>query len=257
MKIFIPTRGRVDNQVTLKSWWLGYQDVCFVVPECEEHLWSIYQRSVVPDDFTIEDIRQHILELPGDRHLVLDDDLKLFRRERPTKRLREATYSDAMELLRQIEARMDDGYVHGAVGFRAFNNRFEDFDLEQENMVALCAHFYRADIVRAEGVSFNPVVPLKEDLHFTLSLLELGYPNVVIQEWVHNQEYSYVPEDGGCGRYRTPDYVSETSRNLRALHPEVVSLRDKVRADGSKVIENRIQWKKAHCLKQENRKWTT
>lgn len=240
LKIFVPTRGRLDRQITLG--WI--QDVTMVVPECEERHWD-EPKIVVPDAFCFSDVRQVILSDPAERHLVLDDDLLLYRR---TDKLRKATPTDVISLLHWIETKMDEGYVHGGVGFRAFNNQYADDDLERENMVCICAHFYRADVLRAEGLRYD-AIPGKCDLHSTLSLLELGYPNVVTNEWVHHQECG---KPGGCSRYRTPEMVSESSRILQRLHPEVVTLRDKKGMD-----ETRISWKKALGIKEHLRKWNT
>jgi len=248
MKIFIPTRGRIDKQITR----VNFPNAIMVVPECEADAWKwcASEYHVVSDDWGINQIRQYILEQEGDHHLVIDDDLHLFRRDRPSKRLKKASWSDIVDMLQWFQSKFDEGYVHGSMGFRVFNNQYEDDELEQENKIATGAHFYRADVVRAEGFRFD-ALPNKEDIHLTLSMLELGYPNIVTQEWVHHQEYAAGPEHGGIGRYRTPELISESSRTLQQLHPEVVSLRDK---DG--VVETRIQWKKALGIKEHERKWT-
>lgn len=209
---------------------------------------------VVPDRYKFSEVRQHILQDPAERHLVLDDDLFLYRRKHGL--LEKATLQDVKELLQRIEGYMDDGYVHGGVGFRAFNNQYADDDLEQENIVCICAHFYRADVLRYESLHYD-AIPGKCDLHSTLTLLELGYPNIVTNEWVHHQECGLKASQGGVARYRTPEFISKTSRILQCLHPKVVTLRDKTQKDGSQVVETRISWKKAFCLKEHLRKWTT
>ena len=65
MKIFLPTRGRIDKQVSKKALFLDEgceYEVVFVVPECESQHWPGYNTMVVPNDWRMAQIRQFIMD---------------------------------------------------------------------------------------------------------------------------------------------------------------------------------------------------
>ena len=92
LQVFILTSGRVDHQQTLKSLsctsrWYESIDLKIVIPESEKVLWEkAHPRWVsflhcVNENWRVEDIRQHVLNnFQGNLHLVLDDDLILYRK---------------------------------------------------------------------------------------------------------------------------------------------------------------------------------
>lgn len=240
MKIFIPTRGRINRQDTLE--YLKLFDPIMVVPQCEESHWKDYRRLVVPDHFKFSEIRQFIAEQDGDKHCVIDDDLKLYRRCEDSTKLRGVTEGEVFALLSKI-SRLLDKYAHGGVSAREGNNHM-DFP-GVENTRCMRWHFYRPEVLREERFDFREVVT-KQDFHCTLWLLERGFPNYVISEFAHNQRGSNV--DGGCSSYRTQEVMDAGAEKLATLHPEFVKVVEKETksAWGGGVRKDvRIQWKKA------------
>jgi hypothetical protein len=259
--IFVPTRGRVGDQTTRKRFFLDYVPwtVVYVVPECEKHLWAIEDDiKVVPDDWGISNIRHAIVydwkDYGDPHHLVMDDDLVFLRRVAPTnvKQRSDTTLGDAVECFERMESYLKDGFVHGAISIRSGNNRCPD--VCAYNTRALNAHFYDAETLVGEGVRYDDV-PVMQDFHMTLNLLELGYQNVVDYEFITGQQ-DHKP--GGCSRYRTVEMIRRTIDQLAELHPGFVKLRVKEvknpLAPQAELPDVTIYWKKAFGSRAHERK---
>lgn len=214
MKIFIPTRGRIGNQLTLEA--IKHHKPIIVAPQCEAHHWS--NPLVVSDAWNFSQIRQFILQQPGKRHVVFDDDLRFVRRTEGTT-LRQTTPRDIDEMFDWIRAKFDEGFIHGGISARQGNNWVKDSEKQIGREVR--AHFYDADYVRATPFDFRNV-QLRQDFHFTLSMLRRGEPNVICYEFAQDQANSDTP--GGCSRYRTPQLMEEQAYALQALHPDYVKV---------------------------------
>lgn len=249
MQIFIPTRGRVDKQLTRERAFLDElpYPVNYIVPECEKHFWG-EMAEAIPDDWNISRIRQYILETftSDPFHVVIDDDLRFARRVPGGTTLRNSTKEDILEMFQWVENTLSEGWVHGGISPRFCNVRRPD-DVEYNTRI-LRFHFYNRDFVSATGFKFTDIAS-KQDFHFTLSMLEAGYPNIQCNLFTHDQNDSN--QAGGCSRYRTPQHNEETSRRLAELHPGVVRVVEKTTATawgGGTRIDVIVSWKKA--LKQ-------
>ena len=90
MIIYIPTRGRADNQVTLSFFPEDMRkDVVLVIDEDEKHLYENKydcKYMVIPEDIKgIAKKRQYIHKHTEDKKIVmLDDDLRFYMRKSPT-----------------------------------------------------------------------------------------------------------------------------------------------------------------------------
>ena len=85
-----------------------------------------------------------------------------------------------------------------------------------------------------------------EDFHVTLSLLELCFPNLVMQDFACGQAASNAP--GGCSLYRDAKLQSQAAMNLAAAHPgfvKVVTKNAKSWQGMNTRTDVRVQWKKA------------
>lgn len=276
MLVFIPTRGRFHQQFTRRWFHLDRLhgvngiEVFYVVPECELRQWEEDQwingekwpppvsRRVftVPDEYRFSDIRQHILEyFPQDPyHICIDDDMYIYRRAPGDTKLLTATPEDVLAMFEWIHTQLDvEGFAHGGVSGREGNNR--EPDQEVMNTRCMRLHFYNRNILMAEGLKFTDIAA-KQDFHMTLSLLELGYPNVVNFEFAHNQVESNSP--GGCSRYRDAKMLEEMAHRLKELHPDFVTVVDKETKGsfgGGVRKDVRIAWKKALGTRASDRKW--
>lgn len=141
------------------------------------------------------------------------------------------------------------GYVHGSLSQRGGNNHCP----ESEKFIgrATDCHFYNAEILQAEGIRFNDVI-LRQDFHATLSLLELGYPNVIDHEFMAGQKDG---EPGGCQAYRTHEMLAEQAHLLASLHPGLVTVTSKSRKGGfGDSTDVRMAWQKAFATRVKDRK---
>jgi hypothetical protein len=86
-----------------------------------------------------------------------------------------------------------------------------------------------------------------EDFDVTLQLLRLGYANIVLAQWVHNQRGSGA--SGGCSTYRTMDMQAKAAKGLAKLHAPFVNVvyKQTSHAWGGQARQDVvIAWKKAY-----------
>ena len=253
MRIFVPTRARIGKQITRRKFFLDQVPyrVSIIVPESERDAYirahsKTKEILVVPDEFKLSDIRQWVVDEFRDdpRHCFFDDDLDLLRRKAPTDvhMTGKTTLKDALECFQRIEYWFDEGYVHGSLSQRSGNNTVaEAFKLVGRSVDA---HFYDANVIHNAGIKINAVV-LRQDFHTTLSLLELGYPNVIDYEFICGQ--SYLVQPGGCQVYRTHEMLEQQAYLLQSLHPKYVTVTQKERVGGFGVSTDvRMAWRKAY-----------
>ena len=114
-------------------------------------------------------------------------------------------------------------------------------------------HAFQRDILLKDNIRFD-ILPLMEDFHVTLSLLELGYPNLVLQNFCWGQIASNNP--GGCSLYRNMQMQKDAATKLHELHPKFVKIITKKNKTGWKDMDERtdvrIQWKKAFGTKYDD-----
>lgn len=261
MRIFIPTRARIGRQITRSRFFLDHikdYPVTYVVPESEQRRYlETYPKSdvlVVPDEYKLSDIRQHLVDecrAPDPFHCCFDDDLVLLRRKAPTDihQRSDMRLQDAQEALERCEYWLKAGYAHGSLSQRAGNNN-EPSPLKVIGR-ATDTHFYNANIIHGEGIKINAVM-LRQDFHTTLSLLELGYANIIDHEFMSGQTDG---KPGGCEVYRTKQMLEEQAHLLASLHPDFVKVVTKVRKGGfGESTDVRVQWVKAFESRLQDRK---
>lgn len=264
MRIFIPTRGRIDRQITMRDAFLDHikamYPVFYVVPDCDYKQWNTGRHHVlrVSDDFKFSDIRQYIAEYEvwkDPYHVCIDDDLTFFCRQDPECiDLFKASQDDIENMFRWMELQMiTQKFAHGGISAREGNNHVED-DYATNTRCMRC-HFYDARVIKGEELKYTDVAA-RQDFHMTLSLLERGYPNIVSYVFAQNQ-MGGSDTPGGCSRYRTPEFLEATAKRLQELHPEfvkVVEKETKTSWGGGKRIDVQMAWKKAYRSKMDWRK---
>ena len=256
MEILICTHGRVNRQLTYDSLPYDVQkDVKFVIQEREVDAWRLkyplYERYLVllPDEVRdLPSTREWIQHNMGPKVCMMDDDLvfSVRRYDEPTK-FRPPTEEDMVSMFEEIEYQLDH-YAHVGVSHREGANRNIGRYVIINRMMRVLA--YRTDIVVKEGVISNRT-PDIEDFDVTLQLLRKGYPNCILNNWVHNQGGS--DQSGGCSEYRTPQTHDRDVRIFAEHHKDFVSVVKKVTKDKWCADENgertdvRIAWKKAYA----------
>jgi len=252
MIIAIPSINRVSEQPTIEV-LPAARFINLVVPEHQRAAYmgkyGDYNTKVIghPDDLTnIGEVRHWILEqFRGEKVLMMDDDLVFFKRrsDEPDK-FTNAYSADLDAMLRDCDYALDT-HCHIAVATREGGNRnTDDFIINSRGLRVLG---YDTEKVLNAGVRFNRI-PVMEDFDITLQLMRKGYPNCIVNRFVHNQAHG-SGASGGCSTYRTLELQAKAAHALQALHPEfvtVVKKKTKTAWGGVERTDVRIQWKKAY-----------
>lgn len=260
MKIFIPTYGRADKQVTLENLPPSLQKRTILVLQSQdsrEHrdtyeeycskfgcdLWILPPRIK-----TISPTRQYIMSAAHkakiQKLVMLDDDLKFDtrRKDDPTKFLT-STSREITQLFKRIEKELDNYYHVGVLAREGGNRVTEDITFNTRMMRVLA---YDVGFFSYKKIKFDRV-PLQEDFDVTLQLLRKGYPNAVLCGWVQGQGSSNA--EGGCSHFRTIELHNENAEKLQKLHPDFVTVVEKETKgawNGQPRLDVRVQWKKAY-----------
>lgn len=253
MQIYVPTRSRAGTQITLAN-LPTLDNVTIVVnyDQVDEYYRKVSSVNMLvcpPDVDTIGKVRQfictqHDVGKYGPKLLMLDDDLKFFARrtDDPTK-FRPINGTKEVDLMIKTIDKLLDGYAHAGILAREGGNRvLEKYEHSTRLLRALA---YRVDVMRKHDVRFDRLIVM-EDFDVALQLLELGYPNVRVQEYVQDQTRSNAP--GGCSTYRTLARQEEGALGLARLHPPFVTVvhkQTKTAWNGQERTDVMIAWKKA------------
>ena len=257
MRIFICTHGRFGRQITYDNLPQAIQNkVEFVIQERELKFWdkSDYSLVLLPDHVrTLPDTREWLQHNVEGKIVMMDDDLvfAVRRVDDPTK-FRAPEGDDLVGLFDEIEEQLEP-YVHVGVSHREGANRRTEPYLEVGRMMRVLA--YQTDVVVRERVISNRT-PDVEDFDVTLQLLRKGYPNRIINTFVHNQSGSN--QTGGCSEYRTPQTHERDIKIFANHHKDFVKVvkkktKDKWCADkNGERTDVIIQWKKAYESSKNN-----
>lgn len=242
MRIYIPTRGRVDRQVTLRSlpdslrgrtWLVAPKDE---VPELKKIHKNVLTQP--PHISTIAAKREWIVKQhKGDKLIMLDDDMGFYARG-PKGLIKEYATDKVIEALFQwVEDQLDD-FAHVGISSRMGNNRVEETEKRTTRMMHAIA--YHVPTMK-RCVTFNRVA-MREDFDYTLQLLRAGYDNIVKYD-VCVAPGSYGAK-GGCADERTVQKSDEEAEKLAKLHPALVKVvqKDYLGVPRKEVV---VQWKKA------------
>lgn len=283
LTVAMRTRERLDNQLTLRKFFLeelvnklDWIDLRILVPEFErqeykrKHSWTAKYLRSVPDDFRCGDTSQFISDnFKNDYVLSLDDDLQLDRRRNPltTSQAGAAgTFQDVCDAMLRVKHWLNKGYAHGGFSLRPYNFQIEG-SASKENCRICRAMFWNNKVVKQEGLRFDDTTS-RSDFHMTLSLLELGFPNICDFEFMVGEngagkgDKGGTNTPGGCSRYRTPEFQLAQAELLKKLHPETVSVifkskvspsAMKMAISGKGIPDVRVQWAKALGLKSNQR----
>jgi len=242
VKIYIPTRGRVDRQITLRSLPVSLRGRTWLVAPRDEvlALKKLHKNVLTqPDEVTtIAAKREWIVKQhKGDKLIMLDDDMGFYARG-PKGLIKEyATDKVIEDLFQWVEDQLDD-FAHVGISSRMGNNRVEE-EVKRTSRMMHAIAFHVPTMKRV--VQFNRVA-MREDFDYTLQLLKAGYDNIVKYD-VCVAPGSYGAK-GGCADERTVKKSDEEAEKLAALHPGLVKVvqKDYLGVPRKEVV---VQWKKA------------
>jgi hypothetical protein len=279
LQLYIPTRGRVNMQLTLKNMpekWRERTTLVCPKEEATKHMinWPDVICVVQPDPkMTIAQKRKWIFETAAKRKhekiMMLDDDLSFCPRyEHPKefegyqekvsgtwkKYLQE--HPEAAGLYKcsdpndpkidlaftRIEQMLDD-YHHGGLGPRLMNNNLPgEFML---NKRAIYATAYRVSTVLKHATLGR--IETREDIDLTLQLLKKGFENA-IYVWCPVEQYELYGAEGGASLERTMVGSNKDAYKLAKLHPGLVKVVKKDYLVSTPRYEVVCQWEKAAQL---------
>lgn len=255
LNVYIPTRGRLRKQYTMNNFHLSTMplNIQFVVPECEcrefQELYPTAPNIVVPSHFKLGSVMEHIIkEWPGRYKLFIDDDLCLMRRRDPTSTKQtgsKGTRYDVQDLFDRVRYWFKQGYTHGGISLRQTNQFVKD-NWYKENTRCSGMLFYDTAVLIGENICADAVQD-RSDFHITLSLLELGYANIVDYEFMGGQVGNNAV--GGCTSYRTFDFMLSEALKLSRLHDHVDLVYKKLKTRAANpnpeqgVPDVRVGWK--------------
>ena len=254
MKIFIPTKSRVDNQRTLRFMPEDLRKQCvLVVDENEADDYRKVHKTllVVPNHLKgISAVRKYIWDTSDDpRICMLDDDLKFHIRSGDGHKLRSCEPDEYYKIFELLDRYMDMGYGHCGISDRNGNNRkvgnsVEELFEENTRYIRVLAY----DLNICKGRAKHGRVEVMEDFDIALQLLRNGVPNIVSYYYAQGQVQSNA--DGGCSTYRTQEVQAKAAEKMKLMHPDFVRVVEKETKTewgwGSRkdVV---ISWKKAYA----------
>lgn len=272
MKIFIPTRDRINAQFTWDNLSPDLRAATTLVcpaEEVEAHQ-KLGRNALARPPVRLSAVRQWLVDEACDGPdkgmspiIMLDDDLAFFVRKDPSAyNLRPADVNwetsnifDRLECLVLGEAPEGWGgpmktkkVVHAGLSPRQGSNwLFPAEVVETTRMNAV--HCILPAALRHYGIRYDDV-DMMEDYHVTLSLFEKGENNFQIADASWDQcKGSGAP--GGFSHYRTSERQAAAAHRLAELHPKTVKVVTKNQSSGSGAFSGvrtdvRVQWVQAY-----------
>ena len=252
MRIYIPTIGRVQDQITFRNLPTGWQARTFLVVSKEEQLQFVgYPIIVCPyqGKGSLGKVRHWIYETHNEigtdgRFIMMDDDISFYirRTDDPGKFLN-ATRRQVGYCIDSIFESLKR-YSHvGVISREGGNRRTEDFTVNTRLNRVLG---YNAMALNIEEVHFDRML-FMDDFDVALQLLRAGRKNLCLGMYAQGHRSSN--EAGGCSLYRTMEMQRKDALLLKKLHPEfvtVVQKQTKTAWGGQPRTDVRIAWKKAY-----------
>jgi hypothetical protein len=262
MRIYIPSRGRATITKTFSNLPPAVRkNAVYVVPKDEVAAYEAEGYPVISPPPSVNRIavtRQWIVEYhlthhkETDKLCMLDDDLSFHYRVPDggytcSTGGRAPDHKPIVAGFAQLE-RLLNSHAHAGIHIKFGSNYIVPGELVRNRRVCRAIAF-RASILKKHWprTKFG-VVPVQDDFDMTLSLLELGYPNVIVTDIVQEQTGGGSGSVGGASTYRDMKYHADSVHKLHARHPEfvkVVKKHTKVAWKGEERIDVVVAWKKA------------
>lgn len=248
MKIYIPTLGRTDNQVTLQNLpeKLKAKTIVVVQPHEEEALRKQHQHLLVlPENIKgIGKTRQYIIDkCHDDRILFIDDDLKFLKRNDESK-LKPATPEQIKQMYNWLNAKINDGYGLAGISAQQGNHIYKTEEVTLTRIYAI--YSLNIEVMKKCNIRFDEL-DLMEDFNVMLRLIRHGFLTVLNSHYAHAQKSANAK--GGCSEMRNAENQSFAARKLAKLHHPYVKVVKK-QSKSWRGMEERedvmIYWKKAY-----------
>jgi len=243
--VYIPTYKRAEVQQTLKSIDGAFRPY-LVVRGSEVQDYRRYESEaslIVLDNVdgigqTRDAIARHALSLRVGKFIMLDDDLKLFKRGQGGGKLKRCEGGDALKMVVRMSSLLCKADI---VGVSARQENFQN----KKDIAFNCRVNGLWGIRTAKAIKFPARLAMMEDFDMALRVLKDGGFSAKIYDFAYDQ---VTNAPGGCSEFRTRHRHDESAKMLARLHPGLVRLRQhkgKVGGEIAERLEVTISWKKA------------
>lgn len=230
--IFIPTKGRVDNQRFYDDYlkWVGpdlLEHIYLVCPTKEVALHEAKgRRAIGYDHENLSQSMNHIVHelgpAMGYTHVgMIDDDSKFAVRISPDAyNLRQAEPGDFGPLLEKVKSLLAIDPLVGICIRQNSNNAFPEDVIYcgRQNQ----AHFVDIAFFKEHDIQIDRVV-LKGDFYMTLSVLSTGHRNAIIADYTIDQ-WGSSNAPGGVSAYRTFERMNQSAYAIQEMFPRHVEI---------------------------------
>lgn len=272
MIIIIPTYRRADRQTTLNGLPPAWQKKTVLVCDKQDRRALMQDRTVsktgcrlqVCPSETIAQKRAWIIQwyaehAPGEKIIMLDDDLRFCRRDysrKPTF-IAKATHEDIDLMLRLVEKKLEK-FAHVGIAARQGNNNLEAQQRKNHGLSTPKELRWWPNYRMIYALGYNTKILMKEcklgriehreDMDYTMQLLRKGYPNRVLVEWTVDQLYN---SRGGASVDRKIEDSNTDAEKLARLHPGLVKVVERKYKQSVPRKEVVCYWKKAYDWSQK------
>ena len=224
-RIYIPTLGRHDNQITYNSLPTKWKKiVTMVVQEKEKHLYKYdCEYYVIGNDVGIAKTRELIYRYAGaQNYIMIDDDLKFIRRNQKyygaspnmEKSKREFLETDFDDMFNEFENKQNDGIV--LCGLRNANLPPNKKQYSDNSGGVYSVHSINGKLFMEiiDSIDFDTFFSCDgmEDLFLNLEILSRGYKIGKFDEFLYSNPSGEI---GGCSTYRTKKNIEDSFFNLQ------------------------------------------
>ena len=252
MRIIIPTKGRMSNQLTISNLPPELQKVTTIVsPQVErywhEQNWPLAKAVAQPDDkMGIAEKRKWIIDVTSyERIVMLDDDLRFaVRRDDDPGKFRKAEPEDVLLAFTQLKNQLTSECPHAGFAVRGggIGEQAKAGGWQFTGKRMMYSLGYHIPTVRAKAIFGR--IGTHEDMDITLQLLRQGLPNAVNFSFVTDQAFG---KKGGCTEERTVEKNNLDVLELARLHPGYVRVTEKQYKASVPRLEVVCAWQQ--CLK--------
>lgn len=255
-KIYIPTLGRIHNQITYNNLPEKWRRITHLVVQPHEYEQAklLYPNVVcLPETVKgIANTRKWIIDYAGNSYYaMMDDDMYFLRRNinRQTKKKLEGrpskeplTEEDYDDMLGDMVTRwFTDGVTVGGLTYYAMFPK--DFDEKDHGIIIQC-FFINGHTLPREKLDWS--VPYGEDHHFVLQVLKMKLKTRITDKYLFkSKEWA----DGGCqDQGRTAETDRLAHEMLIQKHPGIVEWTGRTRKHSKGHTQGiiRINWKKCY-----------
>jgi glycosyltransferase involved in cell wall biosynthesis len=253
--IFIPTRGRVDRQITLQNLPENIRQEVTLVGDPGEVValnkkWGqqVHQVIHVGDCSNLSEKRQRCVERASTDYIIFIDDNCTFHTihhsdrgqitKSPIIMINDKNFTSKSQkhhlnqlfnwIITQLQT---DKYGMVGVSHRPDVKGLSKIDLNSSNLYLLNRRFFamwginRKLMLKLPGSpKFNDVI-LMQDFYMILQFLTNGIPVIKTYEYAFDKQGSNT--EGGCSTYRTPELLLSESLKLQRMFPGFVTIKNK------------------------------